>query len=209
MEGLQELPVHCAGCSCSQRQPRLPVPKPLRRCTTGTCKLHGETAKAHETPKRFCFDQCGQQGCNFCESSIWASWNLPALLAEQSRLVTSMWAGTRRKELTSSPGQPEEVANSVRQIPGVCGDLPRPSENSSRLLPLAALRCWTGRELCRRGYAPPGAGEGTAVLGSKVMFLALWLQGSRNFLRDPTALSSMQCPKDAASVVLQQINLRR
>jgi len=77
---------------------------PLRRCTIGSCKLHVETAEAHETPKHFSFDQCGQQGCNFCESSIWGSWNLPVLLAKQSHLVTSMWAGMRFKELTSSPG---------------------------------------------------------------------------------------------------------
>lgn len=153
-----------SGCLCQS---------PLRRCTIGTCKWHGETAKAHETPKHFCFDQCGQQGCNFCESSICASWNLPALLAEQSHLVTSMWAGMRLKELTRSPGQLEELANSVRQIPGVCGDLPSPLENSSQLLPLAALRCCTDSELRCRGYAPPGAGEGMAVLGSEVTFLAL------------------------------------
>lgn len=97
---------------------------PLRRCTIGTCELHGETAKAQETPKHFSFDQCGQQGCNFYESSMWGSWNLSALLAKQSQLVTSMGAGMRFKELTSSPGQLEELANSVRQIPGVCGDLP-------------------------------------------------------------------------------------
>lgn len=97
---------------------------PLRRYTIGTCKLHVETAQAHETPKYFSFDQCGQQGCNFCESSIWGSWNLPALLAKQSHLVTSMWAGMRFKELTSSPGQLEELANSIRQIPSVCGNLP-------------------------------------------------------------------------------------
>lgn len=148
-----------SGCLCQS---------PLRRCTIGTCKWHGETAKAHETPKHFCFDQCGQQGCNFCESSIWASWNLPALLAEQSHLVTSMWAGMRLKELTRSPGQLEELANSVRLIPGVCGDLPSPLENSSQLLPLAALCCCTDSELRCRGYAPPGAGEGMAVLGSEV-----------------------------------------
>lgn len=135
--------------------------------------VNGETAKARETPKHFCFDQCGQQGCNFCESSIWASWNLPALLAVQSRLVTSMWAGMRLKELTSSPAQLEKLANSLRQIPDVCGHLPSPPGKSSELLPLAALRCWTDRELRCRGYAPPGAGEGMAVLGSKVMSLAL------------------------------------
>lgn len=183
---------------------------PLRRWTIGNCKWHGETARTYETPKHLCFDQCGQQGCHFCESSIWASWNLPALLAVQSRLaVTSMPAGMRLKELTRPPGQLEELANSVPQIPGVCGDLPSPSENSSQLLPLAALRCWTDRELRCRAYAPPGAGEGMAVLGSEVMSLALELQGSRNFLRDPTALSSTRCLKDAASVILMQINLRR
>lgn len=150
--------MHCAGCSCSQRQPRPPVPKPLRRCTTGTCKLHGETAKAHETPKHFCFDQCGQQGCNFCESSIWASWNLPALLAEQSRLVTSMWAGMRLEEPPSSPGQPEELANSLRQIPGVRGDLPRPSGTAPGS---------GGPQLCAAGAAGSSAAGVTVPLGQE------------------------------------------
>lgn len=221
LPGLQALPRNHRHCRCSTsglctvlaktattKNCRCLCQSPLRRRTIGTCKTHGETAKARETPKRFQFDQCGQQGCNFCESSIWGSWNLPA-----GKALTSCnfhggqeWGSRNLQAPQGSWGNLQIQFDTNLVLVEIRQASP---ENKPRLLTLTALSLLeAGARSPAEVTLPAECLNGNHLCWESKSHSWLWIY-SMNFPRDPTAASSTRCLKDTANVVPMQINLHR